>query len=60
MAAGDASWGLGNWAPADSLRRVAAAPDPGIAAAGALKADAGRSLVLVVRDAHRSPRRGPW
>jgi beta-N-acetylhexosaminidase len=55
MAAGDARWGLGNWAPADSLRRLAAAPDPGIAAANALKAAAGRSLVLVVRDAHRSP-----
>jgi beta-N-acetylhexosaminidase len=55
MAAGDARWGLGNWAPADSLRRVAAVPDPGIAAASALKAAAGRSLVLVVRDAHRSP-----
>jgi beta-N-acetylhexosaminidase len=55
MAAGDARWGLGNWVPADSLRRVTAAPDPGIAAASALKAAAGRSLVLVVRDAHRSP-----
>jgi beta-N-acetylhexosaminidase len=55
MAAGDARWGLGNWAPADSLRRVTAAPDPGIAAASALKAAAGRSLILVVRDAHRSP-----
>jgi beta-N-acetylhexosaminidase len=55
MAAGDARWGLGNWVPADSLRRVAPAPDPGIAAASALKAAAGRSLVLVVRDAHRSP-----
>jgi len=55
VAAGNARWGLGNWTPADSLRRVAAAPDPGIAAASALKAAAGRSLVLVVRDAHRSP-----
>ena len=55
MAAGDARWGLASWVPPDSLRRVAAAPDPGIAAASALKAAAGRSLVLVVRDAHRSP-----
>jgi beta-N-acetylhexosaminidase len=55
MAAGEARWGLGSWAPAGSSRRVAAAPDPGRAAAVALKAAAGRSLVLVVRDAHRSP-----
>ena len=55
MAAGDARWGLASWVPPDSLRRVAAAPDPGIAAASALKTAAGRSLVLVVRDAHRSP-----
>jgi beta-N-acetylhexosaminidase len=55
MAAGDARWGLASWAPAGSLRRVAAAPDPGQAAAAALKAATGRSLVLVVRDAHRSP-----
>jgi len=55
MAAGDARWGLAGYAPADGSRRVAAAPDPVQAAAGALKAAAGRSLVLVVRDAHRSP-----
>jgi beta-N-acetylhexosaminidase len=48
IAAGNARWGLGG-------RRVAAAPDPGVAASGALKDAAGRSLVLVVRDAHRSP-----
>jgi beta-N-acetylhexosaminidase len=44
--------------PASNLRRVAAVPDAGTAAsvaADALKAAAGRSLVLVVRDAHRSP-----
>jgi beta-N-acetylhexosaminidase len=34
---------------------VAAAPDPVQAAAATLKAAAGRSLVIVVRDAHRSP-----
>jgi beta-N-acetylhexosaminidase len=55
LAAGDARWGLGSWAPAGSSRRVATAPDPARAAAVALKAAAGRSLVLVVRDAHRSP-----
>ncbi|MFZ2045666.1 MAG: hypothetical protein WAV12_16865, partial [Trebonia sp.] len=55
MAAGEARWGLDAWVPAGSLRRVAAAPDPGTAASGALKAATGRSLILVVRDAHRSP-----
>jgi beta-N-acetylhexosaminidase len=54
MAAGDARWGLAEWVPQASLRRVAAAPDPAAAAAAALKAGAGRSLILVVRDAHRS------
>jgi beta-N-acetylhexosaminidase len=51
MAAGNARWGLGG-------RRVAAVPDAETAASeakGALKAATGRSLVLVVRDAHRSP-----
>ena len=55
MAAGDARWGLDAWVPAGSSRRVAAAPDPVQAAAAALKAASGRSLVLAVRDAHRSP-----
>ena len=55
MAAGEARWGLDAWVPAGSLRRVAAAPDPGAAASRALKAATGRSLILVVRDAHRSP-----
>jgi beta-N-acetylhexosaminidase len=55
IAAGDARWGLASWVPAGGFRRVAAAPDPGQAAAAALKAAAGRSLVLAVRDAHRSP-----
>jgi beta-N-acetylhexosaminidase len=54
MAAGDARWGLDAWVPAGSLR-VAAAPDPGAAASRALKAATGRSLILVVRDSHRSP-----
>ena len=55
MAAGDARWGLDAFVPAGSSRRVAAAPDPVQAAAAALKAAAGRSLILAVRDAHRSP-----
>lgn len=54
MAAGDAGWGLAGYVPADGFQRVAAAPDPGQAAASVLKAGTGRSLVLVVRDAHRS------
>jgi beta-N-acetylhexosaminidase len=54
MAAGDARWGLAAFGPAGSRRRVAAAPDPTQAAAVALKASADRSLILVVRDAHRS------
>jgi beta-N-acetylhexosaminidase len=55
IAAGDAWWGLGRWAPSGSVRRVTSAPDPGQAAAATLKAATGRSLVLAVRDAHRSP-----
>jgi beta-N-acetylhexosaminidase len=64
IAAGRFRWGLGPWAPAESVRRVeadggdaagipgpAAAPD----AAAILDAAAGRSLVAVVRDAHRDP-----
>jgi len=54
MAAGDARWGLAEWVPEASLRRVAAAPDPAAAGAIILKAGADRSLILVVRDAHRS------
>jgi len=57
MAAGEARWGLDAWVPAGSLR-VAAVPNAGPAASGAaeaLKAATGRSLILVVRDAHRSP-----
>jgi beta-N-acetylhexosaminidase len=55
IAAGDARWGLSSWVPADSLHRVTASPDPSAAASTALKAATGRSLVLAVRDAHRSP-----
>jgi beta-N-acetylhexosaminidase len=91
IAAGRFGWGLGPWAPADSVHRVSAAgrllngaglgpadhagpagdaasaADPGLVgtdlasaadpgpvdAAGILAAAAGRSLVAVVRDAHR-------
>jgi beta-N-acetylhexosaminidase len=54
MAAGDARWGLAEWVQEASVRRVAAAPDPVAASAVILKAGADRSLILVVRDAHRS------
>ncbi len=68
IAAGQFGWGLGPWAPTGSVRRVSASagsPDgagPGAAdgagpnaagAPGILAAAAGRSLVAVVRDAHR-------
>lgn len=55
MAAGHAHWGLTGWVPAEDLRRIAVVPDPPAATASTLKAAAGRSLILVVRDAHRSP-----
>ena len=55
IAAGRFGWGLGPWAPAGSIRRVSVqgngeGPED---AAGILAAAAGRSLVVVVRDAHR-------
>jgi beta-N-acetylhexosaminidase len=50
IAAGRFGWGLGPWAPAGSVRRVNAGDDE---AAAILAAAAGRSLVAVVRDAHR-------
>jgi beta-N-acetylhexosaminidase len=72
IAAGRFGWGLGPWAPADSVHRVSAAgrllngaglgpADDAASAAGPgpvdatriLAAAAGRSLVAVVRDAHR-------
>jgi beta-N-acetylhexosaminidase len=55
MAAGHAHWGLNGWVPPENLHRVASTPDPAAASAAALKAAAGRSLILLVRDAHRSP-----
>ncbi len=64
IAAGRFGWGLGPWAPPGSVRRVSASggspdgaePGAGRDAANApaiLAAAAGRSLVAVVRDAHR-------
>ncbi len=56
VAVGDVPWGLAGWLPGDSVLRVATgAPAGDLAAAGdaALTAAAGRSLVVVVRDAHR-------
>ncbi len=50
IAAGRFGWGLGPWVPAGSVRRVDAGNGE---AAGILAAAAGRSLVAVVRDAHR-------
>ena len=72
VAVGRAAWGLAPWAPAGSLRRIAAGAGGSVApvpiplekgekpaeeasAADILAAAAGRSLVLVVRDAHRNP-----
>jgi beta-N-acetylhexosaminidase len=53
IAAGRFGWGLGPWAPAGSVRRVSAIPQEALDAAGIIHAAAGRSLVAVVRDAHR-------
>ena len=52
IAAGRFGWGLGPWAPDGSVSRV---QDGDGDAAGILGAAAGRSLVAVVRDAHRNP-----
>ncbi len=52
IAAGRFGWGLGPWAPDGSVSRV---EDGDGDAAGILGAAAGRSLVAVVRDAHRNP-----
>jgi beta-N-acetylhexosaminidase len=50
IAAGRFGWGLGPWAPAGSVRRVEAGDGDATAILGAAAA---RSLVVVVRDAHR-------
>jgi beta-N-acetylhexosaminidase len=65
VAVGRAAWGLGPWAPPGSIRRVpglspaadflpSTADFPPSTAAEVVTAAAGRSLVIVVRDAHRS------
>jgi beta-N-acetylhexosaminidase len=66
IAAGQFGWGLAPWAPAGSVHRVSARGAAGVldaaavldadgmaGAAGILEAAKGRSLVAVVRDAHR-------
>jgi beta-N-acetylhexosaminidase len=53
IAAGRFGWGLGPWAPAGAVRRVQLSGRPDGVAAGILDAAVGRSLVAVVRDAHR-------
>ena len=54
IAAGRFTWGLSPWVPAGSVRRIHEPGGTGFAA-GILEASAGRSLVVVVRDAHRDP-----
>jgi beta-N-acetylhexosaminidase len=60
IAAGRFGWGLGPWVPDGNVYRVSALdgrPADGARrdGAGILAAMAGRSLVVVVRDAHRDP-----
>jgi len=64
IAVGTVPWGLSSWVPGDCIRRIStstAAADPPAPAALARAADAAvasaadRSLVIVVRDAHRYP-----
>jgi beta-N-acetylhexosaminidase len=56
MAVGFAHWGLADWVlPENRHRMPAEPPDLHAAARVTLKAAAGHSLVLVLRDAHRSP-----
>jgi beta-N-acetylhexosaminidase len=66
IAAGRFEWGLGRWCRPAASRVTVSAPDragpdgagtagEALEAAGILAAAAGRSLVAVVRDAHRDP-----
>jgi beta-N-acetylhexosaminidase len=56
VAVGPVPWGLQAWVPADSIVRVGvAAPDLTVRIDAALAAASGRSLIVVVRDAHRHP-----
>ena len=58
IAVGPVPWGLEAWVPADSVVRLStglAAGDLAGAADAVLARAAGRSLIVVVRDAHRHP-----
>jgi beta-N-acetylhexosaminidase len=58
IAVGDVPWGLRSWVPAASIQRIPAGLAVSAAAAvarAALVRAAGRSLIVVVRDAHRDP-----
>ena len=57
IAVGTVPWGLSNWVRPDSVYRIAATgeDDPATAAGRVAGAAAGRSLLIVVRDAHRYP-----
>jgi beta-N-acetylhexosaminidase len=58
IAVGPVPWGLEAWLPADSVVRLStglAARDLASRADAALARAAGRSLIVVVRDAHRHP-----
>jgi beta-N-acetylhexosaminidase len=58
IAVGTVPWGLGRWVPAASLQRIPATLAVTEAAGvidAALAQAAGRSLIVVVRDAHRHP-----
>lgn len=52
MAVGDIPWGLGHWLPGDDVED-ALRVDPSADVAALLRRAEGRSLVIVVRDAHR-------
>lgn len=57
MAAGRVPWGLGPWLPGGSVVRIAAGDGEGAASvvADTLAQAADRSLIMVVRNAHRDP-----
>lgn len=54
IAVGTVPWGLGKWIPAGDIHRITTADDPAMAQS-VLSAASGRSLIVVVRDAHRYP-----
>jgi beta-N-acetylhexosaminidase len=58
LAAGAVPWGLSAFVPADSYREISTGtrpPDLADQISGVLAAAAGRTLIIVVRDAHRYP-----